>query len=167
MAFVWNVLYAGQWWYFAVYENASLELGICVVALSITSFAYASILGADLLRRVATVHESTIKRLMNTVGVLVGLGWEKAIHIALVTVSSAAVEKSPTTKFLTHDKDTATLVFTLILCIIVLPAWRWYLLPAYLELADWADELEEEGLDTELYSHGEVESVEDEAIYEA
>jgi hypothetical protein len=142
MAFVWNVLYAGQWFYFSIYEKASIELGICVVAFAMTAFSYIGIFGADMLQRSTLIQSYTVDRLMNTIGVCVGLAWEKAFHVAIVTVSGAALE-SNWTEILVHDHDTATLVFTVVQCMIVLPAWWWYLLPAYLHAADLAEEHEQ------------------------
>jgi hypothetical protein len=150
MAFVWNVLYGSQWFYFALFEKASLELGVCIVALVMTLTSYAGILGADQLQRVSAFGKSTVNRLMNTIGVLVGLAWEKAFHIALVTVSASALESGGTvTASLVHDSDTATLLFTVVLCVIVLPAWWWYLLPAYLSIAGVVDSTSSAGSELE------------------
>lgn len=85
------------------------------------------------------VAQKMIQQLIFSCGVLIGSGWERSFDVAIETVVKNVVPDERQIFLSVFVK----VVISVMLTLIVLPAWRWYIVPTILELEE-AEEEEEE-----------------------
>ena len=85
------------------------------------------------------VAQKMIQQLIFSCAVLIGSGWERSFDVAIETVVKNVV---PDERRL-FSSVFVKMALSIVLTLIVLPAWRWYIVPTILELEE-AEEEEEE-----------------------
>jgi len=115
------------------------------VAVLITFSCYVMIFVLDKLADADFTDEAidkSIRELIKALGILIGFAWEKSFDAAVVSVAEEASHSIA--------PSVTKLIMSLVICITVIPAWRWYILPQLQELGCFAEEdeeaAEEEGL---------------------
>jgi len=122
MSFAWCAFF-GLRWFFAGYKliGANPMLLAIVVAL-MNSFGSFSIIRA--LDKIADMEatgekvDHAIEQVIGAIGILVGFGWEQCFDKATESFSTVL-------PYSTYSK----MVLVLLCCAIIVPAWRWWLLP--------------------------------------
>eukprot|EP00425_Heterocapsa_triquetra_P039720 CAMPEP_0195074700 /NCGR_PEP_ID=MMETSP0448-20130528/17741_1 /TAXON_ID=66468 /ORGANISM="Heterocapsa triquestra, Strain CCMP 448" /LENGTH=603 /DNA_ID=CAMNT_0040106989 /DNA_START=61 /DNA_END=1869 /DNA_ORIENTATION=- len=122
--------------------ESSGAMGKVILAMVITCLAFALIFALDTLADLDSTSakvDKSIRSLVGALGILVGFSWEDCFDVAVANVA-AKVDFIP---------DAITkLLLSLVLSALVLPAWRWYILPVVLKMEEeWQEGLEgnEEG----------------------
>jgi len=96
-----------------------------------------SVIAVLMLGKLMSVYQSpgwehVAEDLLESIAVLVGLGWDHAFHICQITMldyyHDEFKDDEPIKKLAFHAFSKA--LMALILCSLVAPAWVWYLLPA-------------------------------------
>jgi len=115
------------------------------VAVLITFSCYVMIFVLDKLADADFTDDAidkSIRELIKALGILIGFAWEKSFDAAVVSVAEEASHSIA--------PSVTKLIMSLVICITVIPAWRWYILPQLQELGCFAEEdeeaAEEEGL---------------------
>lgn len=143
MSCAWCYLYTHHWDFFYYFDEFSLALGVVVVGLQCSLECMLCIFFVDLLDTYGIIRGRTTIRIMNVLGVLIGLVWEKAFHEATHTVAVGMAVKTGGTK---EGSLWVTFVLALFLVILVVPGWRMHLLPKSLH----AQEKEQEAVEREM-----------------
>jgi len=109
------------------------------VAVLITFCCYVMIFVLDKLADADWTDEAidkSIRELIKALGILIGFAWEKSFDSAVASVAEEAAHSvAPTV---------TKLIMSMVICITVIPAWRWYILPQLQDLGVFDEEEEEE-----------------------
>lgn len=123
------LLYSGQWAFWATFGDAGLAghsskmLARIVMALFDSVLVLGAIFIVDFIADRMESSQKALRTLMTSLGLLLGLAWEAAFDQSVEGIEE---------KFAPHDKTRKIclkLAMTFGLCIVVLPAWRNYILP--------------------------------------
>jgi len=140
-SFAWSLYFANYWLVRVLFgqESGKMMATLTVVlALVCTSVAFFLIFGLEKLEEALQGGagggelDRSVHALILSLAVLVGFSWERSFDVSLDLIaerlSSTMLEGS-------HD-STGLVVFALacILCAVVLPAWKWFILPMDLKL---------------------------------
>eukprot|EP00930_Biecheleria_cincta_P018395 TRINITY_DN14346_c0_g1_i2.p1 TRINITY_DN14346_c0_g1~~TRINITY_DN14346_c0_g1_i2.p1 ORF type:complete len:726 (-),score=152.06 TRINITY_DN14346_c0_g1_i2:71-2218(-) len=121
MGFAWCVFFATRIWLTSWPDLEDPMLLGVVLTMVITIGSLCSIRLLDLLADADFTGEradDAIKQLIKAIGLLVGFGWEQCFDQAIVSLSSAC-----------PYKHSAKLVLGLFCVSVIVPAWKWYILP--------------------------------------
>ena len=122
MMTAWCLLFAGEWLFYRLARNISITLGLVVLAFVITLICVLLIFVLDFFADRGEVNIKAVRTVIHCLGVLVGLAWEKAFHTAVEgVVEGTGLQKS--------SGPFGVTALALGLVAMVLPAWRWYILP--------------------------------------
>lgn len=117
MTTAWISLFIGQWLWFLKFPEQTVAFGVMVLAFIGSGVAMAAIHVLDLAS--LYVAPQSLQALIASIAVAVGLSWEKAFHHATHALASR-VPEAPRA-FVT--------MLTLVVAVVVLPAWRLFFLP--------------------------------------
>jgi len=109
------------------------------VAVLITFCCYVMIFVLDKLADADWTDEAidkSIRELIKALGILIGFAWEKSFDAAVVSVAEEAAQSVA--------PSVTKLIMSMVICITVIPAWRWYILPQLQDLGVFDEEEEEE-----------------------
>lgn len=109
------------------------------VAVLITFCCYVMIFVLDKLADADFTDDAidkSIRELIKALGILIGFAWEKSFDAAVVSVAEEASHSLA--------PSVTKLIMSVVICITVIPAWRWYILPQLQDLGCF-DEEEPEG----------------------
>eukprot|EP00419_Tripos_fusus_P005664 CAMPEP_0172674514 /NCGR_PEP_ID=MMETSP1074-20121228/12775_1 /TAXON_ID=2916 /ORGANISM="Ceratium fusus, Strain PA161109" /LENGTH=516 /DNA_ID=CAMNT_0013491925 /DNA_START=1 /DNA_END=1551 /DNA_ORIENTATION=- len=138
MSMGWCLLYWGKWFYWEVTNNKglmtdSLMGGEMVQVMLFSAISFISIRHidcvADYLRERGSEYEVALRRLITMFALLMGLSWESAFTSAVHVIG----EDFEGTARVLFDA-----VLTLGICLAVLPAWAWHILPKTIRGVDRA-----------------------------
>jgi hypothetical protein len=118
------------------------------VAVLITFCCYVMIFVLDKLADADFTDSSidkSIRELIKALGILIGFAWEKSFDASVESVADEAEREMP--------QSVTKLVMSVIICVTVIPAWRWYILPE-LQLLGCFDEEDEEAEEEEGKEEG-------------
>jgi hypothetical protein len=119
MTAAWIFFFVGQWLWFFHFPSQTVSFGAMLLAFVGSVVAMVAIYVLDL--AADYVAEEAIRAVIATVATAVGLSWEKAFHEATHAVGSRFDVEL-------EEKEVVTLM-TFCLAIVVLPAWRFFILP--------------------------------------
>jgi len=105
------------------------------VAVLITFCCYVMIFVLDKLADADFTDDAidkSIRELIKALGILIGFAWEKSFDASVESVSDEAAHYCP--------EPVTKLIMSLIICVTVIPAWRWYILPELQRLGCFAEE---------------------------
>lgn len=144
MSFAWCFYYALQWLVFESSRgNAATNSVIASLLATTAAFSLMRVLDWMADKQDTDAHFSHGARaIIESLGILVGFSWEKSFDVAVDSVAEGADESF--LEFLPQPVLKLGLAFGL--CLVVLPAWRWYILPTEMELEE---ECEESALEVE------------------
>jgi len=134
MIMAWSILFWAEWQLYVLGWESTIIGGCLVVAVLLTVFSFASVF---LLSYMSTFIQGghgerrTMKSLELALGVLVGFSWERAFDVGF-----EEIEHTLHHRIHLGVPPVATVTFlSLVLLIIVAPAWRFHILPkaAHLE----------------------------------
>jgi hypothetical protein len=114
--FAWIGMFATQWTWFLEFPGHTISFGRMVLALLGSIVAMGAIYVLDGL--VDLGAPKSLRTIINGFAVLIGLLWEQAFHEAIHSLSSGFVYP-----------ETCNTIMTVGIIILVLPAWRFYILP--------------------------------------
>lgn len=122
MGFAWSIFFASMWYLgqFPFLANSIILLSVVqAVSLSVASFITIFILDW-LAEKDWTVEEvdKDIEKIIVGIGMLVGFSWEQCFHHATHAVSHSM-----------HMAATGKLMLSIVCLVIIVPAWRFYMLP--------------------------------------
>jgi uncharacterized membrane protein len=119
MAAAWMLVFTGEWQWFLLVHNESTSSGIMVMTFNITMIGFGLIFVLDFCAdHVEMFPPESFRSVIVVIATAVGLTWEKAFHEAEHSISS--LSEAP--------KRSRTLMVGFILSIVV-PAWRYHILP--------------------------------------
>lgn len=127
-----------SWDWFISHNLPNLEHGMSkqvVLALAVTATSMLGIFVVDQWSDLPTtdaVEKRALRTLARALGMLIGFGWEKAFDKAIATVSSFAKKDL--------DPVMLKLFLAVTLSALVVPAWRWFILPTVIKF-DEEDEM--------------------------
>lgn len=139
MGFAWCLFYGAKWMlasYNWTQEETLLRVALALL-VSFTSFILIFFLDclADSDATDDTVDEA-IKQIIEGLGILVGFSWEQSFDQAVGSIVSTVNYFPPAV---------SKLIMAFVLCIIVIPAWRWYVLPTVQRMEEEEEGSEGEG----------------------
>jgi len=141
MSFSWCIFFATDWWlsYNIFTQNHGMTKEV-VVALTVTAIAMTEIFLLDKFADLPVTGshvDAIIRAVVRALGILIGFSWEKSFDTAVVEVSGF-VKVLP--------DHLVKLVLAVLLVLLVVPAWRLYILPTILmyEKAEEEEEKREE-----------------------
>lgn len=131
MTFGWCFLFTGRWLFWVSTNDKGVGDGDLmsarmVQALAFSFFVLALIFPLDNLADNGYIDEKGMRALMGAFGLLLGLSWEGAFDQAIEALGKE-LEGTPQRQFL------VMVGMSMALCVVVLPAWAMYVLPAALE----------------------------------
>jgi len=131
MTFGWCFLFTGRWLFWVSTNDQGVGDGDImsarmVQALVFSFFVLAMIFPLDFLADNNYIDEKGMRALMASFGLLLGLSWEGAFDQAIEALGRE-MQDTPQMQFLTMVS------MSVALCIVVLPAWAMYVLPAALD----------------------------------
>jgi hypothetical protein len=136
-SFAWSLYFANYWLVRVLFGplSGSMEATMTVVlALVCTSVAFACIFALERLEdaHISNDMDKGVATLILSLAILVGFSWERGFDVALDIIA----KRVSGVAFSESEKGTGLVVLFLaiILSSIVLPAWRWYILPCELDL---------------------------------
>jgi len=138
----WSMLAALQWQWFVSFPMSTKSSGIMVCSLGSTMASIALIYVLDFLADREIGDVQALRSLIFCTSITVGLSWEKAFHEAEHSIAhNDKLQLSP------GMEKVFPLMVSVSLALVVLPAWRWYILPKNMEIDEEfeSDESEEEG----------------------
>jgi len=163
MCFAWCIFYSSDWFvsgnFFPTRHGMMKE--ICL-SLFVTLIALAMIFILDViadLKATGKEVDLAVRGVIKAIAILIGFSWEKAFDVAVEDLSrgllptettTTPMPTSPpaTTEPAEEPADWRLLVAKLILAVmlagVVVPAWRWYILPTILEYEEAEKEHQEE-----------------------
>lgn len=142
MTFAFSLLFAAEWW---ISSNFDLDgsLKAVVSALLVTFAAFIFIFGID---KVADMHfedaelDQALRLIISALGMLVGFSWERCFDAALGGLSTRGqgdgYEGANAAMSRHHlglgsvPPAVCNLLMAVGLAVLVLPAWKWYILPS-------------------------------------
>jgi hypothetical protein len=132
MMFAWSAYYSSLWWIgMARPDHSDMMLVKLAAALtgSLGSFVIIYILDklADL-PQTNDCHDKAIRKCIEFIGVMIGFSWEQAFDVATDDLAQASGQAS--------RQHYVKLAISLFCAVIIVPAWRWWLLPM-LEEGGW------------------------------
>lgn len=131
MCFAWCTFYGFSWWLTsAVLVEEHDAIVAVVLALINTAIAFSLIRVLDFLADLEATDESvdmSILAVIEALGILVGFSWEQAFDEAVGSIAEKANFLPPAA---------CKLGLAVLLCALVCPAWRFYILPLELGLAE-------------------------------
>eukprot|EP00931_Biecheleriopsis_adriatica_P040477 TRINITY_DN23199_c0_g1_i3.p1 TRINITY_DN23199_c0_g1~~TRINITY_DN23199_c0_g1_i3.p1 ORF type:complete len:611 (+),score=111.66 TRINITY_DN23199_c0_g1_i3:22-1854(+) len=134
MSFAWCILFASRWlfksWPFLRDRNISPQTieGRMVLAMTLSVFSAVFIIFLDKIEDANPHQREThkiVKSAVTGLSILIGFSWEHAMDGSVEAIASAWDE---------HRRLLAKLLGMLIICLVVLPAWRKFILVKHLEL---------------------------------
>ncbi|CAE7273216.1 unnamed protein product [Symbiodinium microadriaticum] len=136
----WSLFYGVRWQLSALRftdENALLMVSIALF-LSVASFLMIFVLDKvednHLFGQDSEVAEGATEKMISGLGILIGFSWEQSFDTAVDVVAEGLREDCPPL--------ISKMIMSVILVLIVFPAWRIYILPMEMELSE---EMTEEG----------------------
>jgi len=147
MIFAWCFFFGVQMFVEAVVDAEGLSDAVkgvdtikaVAVAVLITFCCYIMIFVLDKLADAEFTDDAidkSIRELIKALGILIGFAWEKSFDASVESVADEAENQFP--------KSVTKLIMSMIICITVIPAWRWYILPELQALGCFKEEKEEE-----------------------
>lgn len=128
MSFSWCVYFSLKFLLHAHISNVVEMLHSVYLALLVTVISLSGIWVLEWVADQDWSGETTDKSLMNIIFALatsVGFSWEKCFDIAVTSIASGS-----------RDKAAMKVVLAVILAALVVPAWRWFILPNVLEMSE-------------------------------
>lgn len=126
MMMAWCYFYSAKWgWALIGYENHEM-LGAVVVALGVSFTLFATIRLLDILADASWTGrevDDAIKTVIFSIGLCIGFSWEQSFDKATSVLTAVAPSQPQFWK----------LGLAIFLNILVVPAWRWWLLPMVVE----------------------------------
>lgn len=127
MCMAFTLVYLGEW-QFGRSDFDGPRIGGCmVVALYMTLFVLVLVFGLNVMRN--NTAGKVMRPVVLGLGLVVGFLWERVFDIALEAIAEE------------HHMQEALVVtpISLAICIVVLPAWKWYVMPKAQQVEDeWA-----------------------------
>jgi len=136
----WCFFYGMKWLVCAMQFTNETALLHVVLSLCLSAVAFGAIFVLDkvmdnhLLGEDSELAENAAENLITGLAILIGFSWEQCFDTAVTVIARSQKQKCP--------EAISKLIMSVILVIVVFPAWRLYILPTELELQD---ELTEEG----------------------
>eukprot|EP00747_Dinoflagellata_sp_TGD_P183655 gnl/TRDRNA2_/TRDRNA2_38678_c1_seq1.p1 gnl/TRDRNA2_/TRDRNA2_38678_c1~~gnl/TRDRNA2_/TRDRNA2_38678_c1_seq1.p1 ORF type:complete len:189 (+),score=30.88 gnl/TRDRNA2_/TRDRNA2_38678_c1_seq1:56-568(+) len=122
MTMAWCTLFWGEWQiYIPGFMDGSRIAGCLLVALGHTFNTVLWIFVLDYIANRFQVVEQALRSIMTTFGVLVGIAWARVFNVAFQDLAETAD--------MGGSKEVRMPIFVVCLMIVVLPAWRMYILP--------------------------------------
>lgn len=107
-------------------QDAMLQV---IIAIIISAISFSVIWGFDKIEDSGVLGHSADKAILaiiDALGILIGFSWEQAFDVAVDVISEDVDKYIP--------KTFAKLIMSIMLCTIVFPAWKNYILPTEIEL---------------------------------
>jgi len=130
MSAAWTFLFMGEWQFMSWYPEASPMRAVMLLALIGTFIAMAAIFVLDFVADYDLLMPKALRAIISCISIAVGLSWEKAFHGAQHSITAGMPRR---------EAEMANLVISAAMVIIVLPAWRLFILPASLECEEHDD----------------------------
>lgn len=136
----WCFFYGVKWALCATKFTNETALLHVVLSLVLSAAAFAAIFLLDkvmdnnLLGEESQLAENAVEKLITGLAILIGFSWEQCFDTAVTVISESQKKHCP--------EVLSKLIMSIILIVVVFPAWRLYILPKERELAD---EVTEEG----------------------
>jgi len=131
----WCLYYGVEWALSSQLVGSEEALLHVIISLFLSAVAFMMIFVLDKVidnELVGEGSEQAVETIILAFGVLVGFAWEQSFDAAVGVVADAMEGRFP--------KAGSKLVMSMVLVIIVFPAWRFYILPLEQELAEDAEE---------------------------
>lgn len=165
MVFAWCFFFGMQWNVFVIVrlaggsaEGAGMDTIRAVsLALFLTIVCYLMIFVLDKLADADWTGpeiDATITDLIKGLGILIGFSWEKSFDAA-VTVSAQNMASGYV------PRCAVKLLLSILLCSLVIPAWRWYILPELQQLGAFEEFAEDREIEDEMLEGGQVDQAEE------
>jgi len=139
MGAAWCLLFSVQWTVNIYSHHTKDAVAKVVIALAVTFLSLGDITILDKIRdRHATSKrvDKILKSFITTLSMLIGFAWEKCFDSSVDTIAHGGRRIFP---------PVATkLILSILLCSIVIPAWRFFILPTIMEYEEKEEEEEEE-----------------------
>jgi uncharacterized membrane protein len=125
MVFAWCLLYSTKWALSTVHYETLREgiFGKVVVAIVVSALSFILIFFLDKLadsEKTSDAVDELIVIVIGSFGIMIGFSWEQSFDTGVEVIAEAFSEES---------KHWMQLLITLMLAGVVLPAWKWYILP--------------------------------------
>lgn len=143
MTMAWCILFSCEW-FLKIRMSLSEDSALLSVTIAVaTSFlAIALIFVLDWLADQDWTDENvdqSLRAFITAFGILIGFAWERSFDTAVTGVAGDGVLPFP--------PPVAKLVMAVVLAMIVVPAWKWYILKSALKAEEEEKELEEEAVE--------------------
>jgi hypothetical protein len=131
--FAWSIYFANYWWVRVIFGHYDYKmvgsLNVCL-ALVNTCAAFLCIFVLERLEGVLQDQDiqKGVKKLNLSLAILVGFSWEKGFDVAIDLIG----ERVSSSVFGESARDGAgviVLIISVVLCAMVLPAWKWFIFP--------------------------------------
>ncbi|CAK9058275.1 unnamed protein product [Durusdinium trenchii] len=123
MATAWSIHFSVDWWLSAnIMADGAVLAVICAVV--VTCFALLLIFVLDKLADMEFTDnevDSSLRALISSLGILIGFSWERSFDEAVGGLAEGRVFGLP--------PPVLTLILAIFLASMVVPAWKWYILP--------------------------------------
>lgn len=138
MTMGWCLLYTGYWAFYQQTDSKDSVGGAMtmrvVMALVFSAITLAAIIVLDMVadRARSKFEEESVRSLLVTFSLLMGLSWESCFSQAVENLGYAIEVRNSDAGAFGYGIITSTFVqstVTVALCAVVLPAWAWYILP--------------------------------------
>eukprot|EP00928_Gymnodinium_smaydae_P087004 TRINITY_DN7136_c0_g1_i1.p1 TRINITY_DN7136_c0_g1~~TRINITY_DN7136_c0_g1_i1.p1 ORF type:complete len:531 (-),score=142.89 TRINITY_DN7136_c0_g1_i1:100-1692(-) len=128
MSMAWCLLFWADWQIYELGFDGERVSGSILIALLLTAVSFAGVFVLDFIAdRLAVGHGArSVRSLVLALGILVGFAWEKSFDIAMEDVAHSG-------RLFGIPPTLTTYIMGIVLCVVVLPAWRWYILPKTVE----------------------------------
>eukprot|EP00435_Cladocopium_sp_Y103_P013642 s419_g3.t1 len=140
MTFAFSLLFAAEWWISSSFDLEG-SLKAVVSALLVTCVAFVFIFGID---KVADMHfedaelDQALRLIISALGMLIGFSWERCFDAALGGLSSGVDDQGANGSTISRHHlglgslppPVCNLLMAVALAVLVLPAWKWYILPS-------------------------------------
>jgi len=142
-SFAWSLYFATYWMVRLIFGSLAMDMDATmtvVMALVSTCVAFFCIFGLERLEEshLSEDLDTSVQHLIMSLAIMIGFSWERGFDVALDTIA-----KRFSFAFFAGAKNftgAVVLLLAIILSGVVLPAWRWYILPMELNMQSEHDE---------------------------
>jgi len=124
MGFAWCVFYGTKWWISSLHFTNEETLLRVVLALVLSAGSFLFIFFLDKLEDNELLGKDaneSLEVIIEGLGILVGFSWEQSFDVAVEDITTSAKSLMP--------PSLSRLLMSIVLIAVVLPAWRYYILP--------------------------------------
>mmetsp|Transcript_33227 Transcript_33227/g.72499 ORF Transcript_33227/g.72499 Transcript_33227/m.72499 type:complete len:516 (+) Transcript_33227:29-1576(+) len=126
MAMAWTFLFWGEWQIYTAGFNGQRITGCLFLALGLLCLSLVFVFVLDAAADREMLDPEALRSLILALGVLVGISWEKAFHVSVEEVAHIGTVWG-------LDRALTCHMLGVSLAFLVIPAWRFYILPRSLD----------------------------------